>query len=68
MKLKNHKAASKKIRVTKSKRHKKLLTKKAGQDHFNARESGKVTRTKRRKVGVAKSDQRNIKRLLPYNY
>ena len=63
MKLKTHKATAKKIKVTKSG---KLITKRAGQDHFNAREIGKVTRNKRRHVSVAKVDTRNIKRLIPY--
>ena len=65
MKLKTHKATAKKIKVTKSG---KLITKRAGQDHFNAREIGKVTRNKRRHVSVAKVDTRNIKRLIPYAY
>ena len=63
MKLKTHKATAKKIKVTKSG---KLITKRAGQDHFNAREIGKTTRNKRRRVPVAKVDTRNLKRLIPY--
>lgn len=66
MKLKTHKATAKKVKVTGGKR-KKLLTRHAGQDHFNARESGKATRHKRQFTEMAKSDERNIRRLLPYS-
>jgi len=66
MKLKTHKTTAKKVKVTKGKK-KKYLTKHAGQDHFNARESGKITRHKRRKTNVSKADLKNIKRLLPYS-
>jgi len=39
----------------------------AGQNHFNAREAGKVTRNKRRPSELSSVLTRNIKRLLPYN-
>jgi ribosomal protein L35 len=67
MKLKTHKATTKRIKVTKSKKNKKYVTKRAGQDHFNARESGKSGRKKRRSKTVSKADQKNISRLLPYS-
>jgi len=67
MKLKTHKMTAKKVKVTKGKKKKKFLTKHAGQDHFNARETGKVGRRKRRKKPVAKANQKNIKRQLPYS-
>lgn len=38
----------------------KLMRRKAGQDHFNARESGKTTKNKRRDVVVSKADQKLI--------
>ncbi|MFA5022394.1 MAG: 50S ribosomal protein L35 [Patescibacteria group bacterium] len=66
MKLKTHQATAKKVKVTKGKK-KKFITRHAGQDHFNARESGKVTRHKRRDTEISKADLRNIKRLLPYS-
>jgi ribosomal protein L35 len=66
MKLKTHKATAKKIKITGGRR-KKFLTRHAGQDHFNARESGNVTRHKRQFTALAKSDQKNIRRLLPYS-
>ncbi|NUM25689.1 MAG: 50S ribosomal protein L35 [Candidatus Buchananbacteria bacterium] len=66
MKLKTHKSTAKKVKVTKGKK-KKFLTKHAGQDHFNARETGKVSRRKRRSQDLSKSDVKNIKRLIPYS-
>jgi len=68
MKLKTHKTTAKKVKVTKTKKKKnKLLTKHAGQNHFNARESGKVGRRKKRDKSVAKSDEKNIRRQIPYS-
>lgn len=49
MKLKTTKALSKRIKVTKNG---KMLKRKAGQNHFNSRETGKVGRNKRRDVNV----------------
>ncbi|MAF25784.1 hypothetical protein CL634_09465 [bacterium] len=70
MKLKTHKATAKKIKLSRPKkkngRKAKLLTKTSGQDHFNAREPGKVGRAKRRGKQAAAADQKNIKRQLPY--
>lgn len=63
-KLKTHKATSKRIRVSKGK---KLMQRTSGQDHFNSRETGKVTRNKRRDHEVSKANKRNIKELLPYH-
>ena len=64
MKLKTHKATAKRIKITKTG---KLLKKRAGQDHFNARESGNVTRNKRRLSAIAKTNERSIRRQLPYS-
>lgn len=61
-KIKTHKATAKRFTVTKGN---KLKHRKAGQDHFNARESGKVTRTKRRDVDGTKTLEKTIKSLLP---
>ena len=68
MSLKTHKTTAKKIKLTnpKKKSKKKLLIAHSGQDHFNARESGKTTRHKRRKKNVPKSVRKTIKKLLPY--
>jgi ribosomal protein L35 len=62
-KLKTHKATAKRIIITKTK---KIKQRKAGQDHFNARESGNVVRGKRRDINTSKSHTKTIKKLLPY--
>ncbi|MFC1687902.1 50S ribosomal protein L35 [Patescibacteria group bacterium] len=59
-KIKTHKATEKRFKKTKSG---KLFRRKSGQDHFNARESGRITRRKRRDVEVSKSYQRIVKSL-----
>lgn len=63
-KLKTHKSIAKRIKITKTG---KVLKKRAGQDHFNARESGKVTRAKRRKTKMSKANVKNLKSLVPYS-
>ena len=64
-KIKTHKATAKRFKVTKNA---KILKRKAGQDHFNSRESGNVTRKKRRDIGISETERRVIKQLMPYNY
>jgi len=39
----------------------------AGQDHFNARETGKTGTNKRRVSTLSKVHEKNIKKLLPYS-
>ena len=63
-KLKTHKATAKRFTITKNN---KVLRRKAGQDHFNSREPGKVVRGKRRDVTASKADAKNIRMLIPYN-
>ncbi|MFA7286666.1 MAG: hypothetical protein WC052_03350 [Patescibacteria group bacterium] len=73
MKLKTRKSLSKRVRFSGAKagsrtgKSPKLVRKAAGQDHYNAAESGTVTRKKRRPVLVAKSDIKTIRRQLPYS-
>ncbi len=62
MKIKTHKATAKRFRVTAKG---KLMKRTAGQDHFNARESGVVTRRKRRDVAIAKVNVKAIHKLVP---
>jgi large subunit ribosomal protein L35 len=62
-KLKTHKATAKRFKITGAN---KVLKRKAGQDHFNARESGKTKRNKRRDVELSKSDIKNIRTAAPY--
>jgi ribosomal protein L35 len=59
--MKTHKAISKRIKITKSG---KLLKRHGGQDHFNSRDSGKITRKKRRDQSVADVYVKNIKQLI----
>ncbi|MFA6106695.1 MAG: 50S ribosomal protein L35 [Patescibacteria group bacterium] len=63
-KIKTHKATAKRFKITKNK---KVLKRKAGQGHFNARESGTVKRRKRRDILLSKSDVKNIRLMMPYN-
>ncbi|PWB39130.1 MAG: hypothetical protein C3F02_00735 [Parcubacteria group bacterium] len=64
MKLKTKKLVAKRVRIT---RRKKIMIRPGGQDHFNSRESGKVTRNKRTDKTIAVVNARNIRRLLPYS-
>ncbi|RLC38989.1 50S ribosomal protein L35 [Candidatus Falkowbacteria bacterium] len=63
-KIKTHKATAKRFTITKNK---KIKQRKAGQDHFNARESGKTKRNKRRDIDTDKTLKKTIKSLMPYN-
>lgn len=63
-KIKTRKAVAKRFKVTKTK---KVVKRTAGQDHFNARESGNTKRNKRRDGSIQESDAKNIRKLLPYN-
>ena len=56
-KIKTHKATAKRFTMTGSG---KVLRRKAGQDHFNARESGKIKRNKRRDISAASTVTRTI--------
>ena len=62
-KQKTHKATIKRFRFT---GRGKILRRKAGQDHFNARESGIITKRKRRDVKAPKTHLKTIKKLTPY--
>ncbi len=62
--MKTHKATAKRMRITSTG---KVLKRKAGQDHFNSRESGNVTRNKRTDLQMTKTLQKTVKSLLPYN-
>lgn len=63
-KIKTRQAVAKRFVVTKKK---KVLKRTGGQDHFNARERGNTKRNKRRDTQIAKADQKNIRRMLPYS-
>lgn len=60
-KIKTHKATVKRFKLTKKD---KLTQRKAGQDHFNARESGKEKRNKRKDIETSPSFKKTIKTLI----
>lgn len=61
-KVKTHQGASKRLRLTPTG---KVMHRTMGQDHFNARETGKVTKNKRRDQ-VLDTTNDKLKRLIPY--
>lgn len=61
-KLKTHKATAKRFRVTK--KNKKVLKRTSGQAHFNAKQTGKKRRSKRKDNPLSASLTRTIKTLL----
>jgi len=63
-KIKTHKATVKRYKKTATN---KLKKRKAGQDHFNSRESGNTTRQKRLDINASKTLEKTIKVLTPYN-
>jgi len=63
-KIKTHKATVKRYKKTATD---KLKKRKAGQDHFNSRESGNTTRKKRLDISASKTLEKTIKVLTPYN-
>ncbi|MEK7632518.1 MAG: 50S ribosomal protein L35 [Patescibacteria group bacterium] len=64
MAMKTHKAMSKRVRIT---RTGKVIKRKAGQGHFNSRESGNTTRNKRSDVSFGVTIRRALKAMMPYN-
>jgi len=60
-KTKTIKAITKRFKVTKNG---KILKRKAGQNHLNAKETGKTTRQKRNDVNLAKADAKEILKLI----
>ena len=63
-KIKTPKALRKRVKIT---RKKKVLRRKTGQNHFNSKESGKETRRKRSDKRLARGDEKNVLKALPYN-
>lgn len=62
-KMKSLKALKKKVKITKNK---KVLRRATGQNHYNAKETGKMKRLKRNDVRLFKADEKNILKALPY--
>ena len=63
-KVKTHKATVKRFKKTATN---KLLQRKAGQDHFNSRDTGNATRKKRLDIKVNSTMSKTINMLTPYN-
>lgn len=63
MSMKTNKALAKRVRITKTG---KMIKRKAGQDHFNSRESSKVTRNKRTDLQLTRTVRKGVQTLLPY--
>lgn len=61
--MKTNKSYSKRLKVTKNG---KVKARSKGQNHFNAKESGNTTRSKRRSQDFALSSKK-ISRFLPHN-
>jgi large subunit ribosomal protein L35 len=61
-KVKTHKGASKRLKKTGSG---KLMTRSAGQNHFNSRDTGKVTKNKRRDNNLSHASDK-LRSLIPY--
>lgn len=67
-KLKTHKATAKRFKVKRSKKGPKVLKRTDGQDHFNARESGKTKRNKRSDGTLANTKTvKTIMRAIPHS-
>jgi large subunit ribosomal protein L35 len=62
-KLKTRKAVAKRFKISAKK---KVVGRTAGQGHFNAREDGKTTRSKRADFVLFKTDAENVLKNLPY--
>ena len=60
-KQKTIKAISKRFKVTKTG---KVLKRKDGQNHFNAKATGKHTRNKRKNLTLSKADAKVIKKII----
>jgi ribosomal protein L35 len=65
-KLKTHKATAKRFRIKKSKSGTKVLKRANGQDHFNARQTGKTKRNKRSDKTMSDTVKKTILRAVPH--
>ena len=63
MKQKTRKSVAKKVKVSGSK---KVIRRHSGQNHYNAKETGKFKRKKRAEQTLTKTDQKNVLKALPY--
>ncbi|MDD5040380.1 MAG: 50S ribosomal protein L35 [Patescibacteria group bacterium] len=63
-KLKTHQATTKRFHFSGKG---KIMRRKAGQDHFNSRESGEDTKRKRRDTQAHRTEHKAIKTVTPYH-
>ena len=63
MKRKTRKVFAKRVKVT---GRKKLILRRANQNHFNAKDSGQQGQAKKKGKLLAKSSQKIAKKILPY--
>ena len=64
--MKTHKATAKRFKVKKSKNGTKILKRTDGQDHFNARQTGKKKRNKRSDKTMSATVRKTIVRAMPH--
>lgn len=64
-KIRTHRASAKRFKLT-SGRNKKFMSRRATQDHFNAREDGETVRAKRVDRVVDPTNIKRLKVLMPY--
>jgi len=60
--MKTRKTVAKRIKITAGG---KLLKRKGGQNHFNSRDAGKITRKKRRDLSVSGAYMTTLKLMMP---
>ena len=67
-KLKTPSAIAKRFKIKKATKRRKVRFEqiKAGQNHFNGKESGTTTRRKRGRKAAHKSNQKTLKTIIPY--
>ena len=63
-KLKTQKSVASRIKKTKTG---KYIRRKAGQGHFNSRDTGKTSRRKKTDKEVSKAEHKAFDQLMPYN-
>lgn len=64
--MKTNQAIAKRFKIKGKGKKKKLIKRTDGQDHFNARESGKTKRAKRSDKTMTKTLSKTIFRAMPY--
>lgn len=62
--MKTKKSVIKKVKITK---HKKVLRRSTGQNHYNSKETGAEGRAKKKDKRMFKADEKNVVAALPYS-